>query len=165
MLETKSFDGKDETGKLLPEGTYKAFISARYINGHKPSTQTPSFTLDITPPRAEASTNQKLFSPDGDGELDSIIFTHKEEKPGRWTAEIYKASSGNTISGTPVYTNNFGGKLPAQFEWNGRKTDGSFAEDGKYIYVLRGIDEAQNEALSNPVLVELNTEKADIILQ
>ena len=164
-IETKSFDGKDEAGKILPEGTYKAFISARYINGHKPSTQTPSFTLDITPPKAEASTNQKLFSPDGDGELDSIIFTHKEEKPGLWTAEIYKASSGNTISGTPVYTNNFGGKLPAQFEWNGRKSDGSFAEDGKYIYVLKGIDEAQNEALSNPVLVELNTEKADIILQ
>ncbi|UTC78393.1 OmpA family protein [Treponema sp. OMZ 799] len=176
-IEPKTFDGKDEEGKLLPEGSYKAFISARYINGHAPSTQTPSFTLDITPPKAEASASQKLFSPDGDGELDTLIFTHKEEKPGTWIAEIYRASSedslaGNTAdilagkpAGTPIFTNSFGDKLPPQFEWNGRKTDGSFAEDGKYIYVLRGVDEAQNEALSNAVLVELNTEKADIILQ
>ncbi|MGF7108749.1 FlgD immunoglobulin-like domain containing protein [Treponema pedis] len=164
-IEKITFDGKDNSEQILPEGKYKAFISAKYINGYNPKTETPTFTLDITPPDAEVSVSEKIFSPDGDGKLDSVIFTQSQKAEGKWTAEIYKTTNGNKITGSPVYKAEFGNILPNKFEWTGRKSDGSFAEDGKYAYILRGTDEAENAASSKPVIVELNTEKADIILQ
>lgn len=163
-IEKIDFDGKNEKGTVLPEGKYKAFISAMYINGHNPKMETPSFIIDTTAPAAKVSASDKIFSPDGDGLIDSVIFSQEEISKGNWTAEIYKTDDKNTTTGLPIFKTEFG-NLPSQFEWTGRKDDGSFAEDGKYIYVLKGEDEAGNKALSNKVIVELNTEKADIILQ
>ena len=166
------FDGKDSQGAILPEGTYKAFISAAYINGYMPKTETPHFVLDITPPSAEVSVSEKIFSPDGDGKSDSVIFSQQQtaEKvkltEDRWAVEIYKTTNGNKIvSDKPIYTADLGNTLPPKFEWTGRKSDGSFAEDGKYAYILRGTDAAGNSGKTDAVIVELNTEKADIILQ
>ncbi len=165
-IEKLSFDGKDLSGKLLPEGKYKAVLSAAYVNGYKPETETPEFTLDITPPTAQVTASEKLFSPDGDGQLDRVVFSHTYTGSGSWTAEIYKATNGHKIEDSaPILKREFGPNPPAKFEWTGRKDDGTLAEDGKYAYGLRGTDEAGNSAASNIVIVELNTEKADIILQ
>ncbi len=165
------FDGKDKTGKILAEGKYKAFISAKYINGHKAKTQTPSFEIDSTAPKASVSASTTIFSPDGDGELDSIIFSHKQDAPqkakagDKWIAEIYKCDIIGNIIGEPICRNDFVNILVPKFEWQGRKSDGSFAEDGRYAYILKGMDEAKNSSVSKPLVVELNTEKADIMLQ
>ncbi len=164
-IEKIIFTGKNDAGNILPEGKYKAFISAMYVNGHNPKTETPSFVLDITPPAAEVSAPEKIFSPDGDGKLDSLVFMQKQTAEGKWTAEIYKATNGNKIIGTPIYKAEFGSTLPPKFEWQGRTSEGNFAEDGKYAYILRGTDDAGNAVQTNAVIVELNTEKADIIFQ
>lgn len=171
------FDGKDKNGNILPEGKYRAFITAEYVNGYSPKAQTPQFILDGRVPKAEVSVAEKIFSPDGDGRSDSIIFAQKQIDKNKkltetvWIAKIYKVTTGNKILGlndkkeSPIYTYKLGQILPPEFEWFGQKLDGTLAEDGKYAYIVRGEDVAGNIGNSEPVIVELNTEKANIILQ
>lgn len=158
------FDGRDATGNVLPEGEYQAVVSARYKNGYNPSKESPYFTLDITPPAATAQSSSAIFSPDGDGNIDTVAFTQTLSRNDVWTAEIFVLDDAGLVSGKPVRSFSVGKDTAARFEWDGRTDTGTLAADGKYAYRLTGKDAAGNTGVSNLSTVELNTEKADIIL-
>lgn len=157
------FDGKDEAGRTLPEGSYQAFVSAEYRNGHKPEARSPVFVLDVTAPTASAQASTAIFSPVGDGELDTVTFTQRTSRETSWTAEIFPAET--AARKEAVRTVRFGGQPPDAFVWDGRTDDGTIAPDGVYEYRLSSTDRAGNTGTSNPVYVSVNTEKADVILQ
>ena len=159
-----TFDGKDQNGKVLPEGDYKAMISARYVNGHAPSETSPVFTLNITAPKATVKASTAIFSPDGDGNLDTVTFTQQLSVGDSWTAEIYALDNAGNMSGNPVRSFAVTKDNAASFAWDGRNNAGALAADGKYAYRLVGKNDAGNTGYSTPVSVELNTEKADVIL-
>ena len=159
-----TFDGKGKDGNVLPEGDYRAVLSARYVNGYTPSETSPVFTLDVTAPRATVKGSTAIFSPDGDGKLDTVTFTQQLSAGDTWTAEVYALDSAGNISGRPVRSFTVSKDNTANFAWDGRNNAGALAADGTYAYRLVGKDEAGNTGYSEPVAVELNTEKADIIL-
>ncbi|MGP1593634.1 MAG: FlgD immunoglobulin-like domain containing protein [Treponema sp.] len=158
------FDGKDAKGTVLPEGEYQAVISARYKNGYTPSKESPHFVLDITPPSTTTAGSSAIFSPDGDGNLDTVAFTQNLSGTDSWTAEIFALDGNGAISGAPVWSFTVGKDTASRFEWDGRTNRGTLAADGKYAYRLTGKDAAGNTGMSNLATVELNTEKADVIL-
>ncbi|MEL3907169.1 MAG: FlgD immunoglobulin-like domain containing protein [Treponema sp.] len=159
-----SFDGKDKNGKLLPEGNYRAVLSARYSNGYAPSETSPVFTLDITAPKGSAKGSTAIFSPDGDGALDTVAFSQQISAGDTWNAEIYALDSDGAISGKPIRSFAVTKDNSAGFAWDGRTNAGTLAAAGKYGYRLVGKDDAGNTGYSVPAGVELNTEKADVIL-
>ncbi|HNY22195.1 MAG TPA: FlgD immunoglobulin-like domain containing protein, partial [Treponemataceae bacterium] len=69
-----AFDGKTDEGKLAAEGDYQARISARYVNGYAPVALSPAFVLDVTAPEAQVRASGSIFSPVGDGKLDTVTF-------------------------------------------------------------------------------------------
>ena len=158
-----TFDGKDKTGKVLPEGDYKATLSARYVNGYAPSESSPVFTLNVTAPKATVNASTAIFSPDGDGNLDTVTFTQQVSTGDSWTAEIYALDGAGNMNGRPVRSFAIT-KDNAAFAWDGRDNSGALLTDGKYAYRLVGKNDAGNTGYSAPVAVELNTEKADVIL-
>ena len=159
-----TFDGKDKNGKILPEGEYKAVLSARYVNGYAPSEASPVFVLNVTAPKASVKASTAIFSPDGDGKLDTVMFTQQLSANDSWTAEIYAVDASGNLSGRAVRSFAVTKDNAAGFAWDGRDNSGALAADGKYAYRLVGINDAGNTGYSEPVSVELNTEKADVIL-
>lgn len=163
-IQPINFDGKGDSGKILDEGAYYAVLQAEYNNGYVAKTQSPEFIIDNTPPKANVKASAKLFSPDGDGKLDSISFM-QEGSSDSWVAKIFAINGEGKITGEPLAEIDFAGNLPKKIVWTGLDKDNVLLKDGKYGYVLQGVDEAGNRGESNVAIVALNTEKADLILQ
>jgi len=160
-----AFDGKDSTGTTVAEGDYQAVISARYINGYAPVAKSPFFNLDITPPEASTRASGSIFSPVGDGKLDTVTFAQTTSAETAWTGQIFALDSSGNPADKAIKTVQFGSTPDASLVWDGRDDSGKLASDGKYGYKLTSTDRAGNTGYSNLAIVELNTEKADLILQ
>jgi flagellar hook assembly protein FlgD/outer membrane protein OmpA-like peptidoglycan-associated protein len=152
------FDGKDPSGKVLPEGDYSGVLSVRYVNGHKPSVTSPRFALDVTKPKASVKSNLDVFSPNGDGKQDEASFSQTAGDEDLWTGEIRDAM-GNLVAAM-----RFSGKVDPTVTWDGSADSGVRAPDGKYAYRLVSTDKAGNKGESNEAEVQLDTEKKSVML-
>ncbi len=160
-----AYDGLSDAGARLAEGEYQAILSAKYVNGHSPVAKSPFFTVDVTPPEARVRASGSIFSPVGDGKLDTVSFTQQASSEESWLGEIVALDSSGRPAGSAIRSFRFGPVPDASKAWDGRDESGKLAPDGKYGYRLTATDRAGNSASSNVAIVELNTEKADVILQ
>jgi hypothetical protein len=76
------WDGRDESGKLAPEGRYEARVElqklGRLIEFPK------QIVLDTTPPRLRIlNVSRRLVSPDGDGRGDAITIRYRLSEPSQ----------------------------------------------------------------------------------
>lgn len=158
LRESYAFDGKDESGKVLPEGSYQAFLAVRYVNGHKPSVASPAFVLDVTAPKATVSADLSVFSPNGDGKQDEVSFSQSASEEDLWTGEVVNDRN------EKVLVLRFAGKVDPKLSWDGSTDAGARAPDGRYRYRLWSTDKAGNTGSSNVVELVLDTEKKSVLL-
>lgn len=150
------FDGRADDGARLDEGTYFAELEVVYRNGNRPSAQSARFTIDVTAPIADARADARLFSPNGDGNLDTVTFFNEASREERWRGVVIDAD------GTSVRTYTWTAVPEQRVVWNGRRDDGRLASDGRYTYVLATEDAAGNIGSSDPVIVEIDTSEGEI---
>ena len=159
-----TFDGKNDSGTKLPDGNYQALVTAKYSNGYEPDVvKSPEFTLDTTPPVAKIKASSPTFSPDGDGNLDTVVFTQDIASDSgapveKWVGKVVD-SNGKTMTEF-----DFGSFPPDEFEWNGLDDDGNLAADGKYRYVLSATDLAGNFFEKPSDEITLDTSKTELLL-
>lgn len=154
-----SFDGRDNRGNLLPDGEYRAHISALYRNGNNPQAETSPFEIDSAPPQVSVTLENARFSPDGDGTKDSAIFRQETSAEESWEGVI------TDQSGTIVRKEVWRGTADEIFPWDGRDDSGDPLPDGAYTYRLSSTDEAGNKGVSRKLTLNINTEvKAAISL-
>ena len=159
-----TFDGKTDSGSAAGEDKYQAVVTAKYSNGYEPDVvKSPEFTLDKTPPAAQIKPNHTTFSPDGDGNMDTLVITQDIASDfgspvENWVGKIID-SNGKTISEF-----DFGSFPPDEVEWNGLNDDGSLAADGKYQYVLSATDLAGNSSETKISEINLDTSKTELML-
>jgi hypothetical protein len=80
------WDGRDDAGRVLPEGEYQPRVRLR--GAHQTITLPNSIRIDVTPPvLQDVSVSSRVFSPDGDGRRDRITFRYRLNEPGR--GELY----------------------------------------------------------------------------
>jgi flagellar hook assembly protein FlgD/outer membrane protein OmpA-like peptidoglycan-associated protein len=151
LPEAVEFDGQSDDGTRLPEGTYRAEISVLYVNGNAPTATTPEFVVDLTPPEATVQPEYRVFSPDGDGRKDAIVFEQEATPESEWQGVILDPA------GDVVFESRFIGEADDTFEWDGTDAEGQPVPDGTYTYVLRTVDTAGNEGAAPPVQFELDT--------
>ncbi len=159
------WNGTDNDGKPLAEGTYFAKATAKYTNGFvtEPA-QSPAFTLDRTAPVAKLSSTIQTFSPDGDGNLDSLEISQAITKESgapveNWTGKILDSN------GKTVREFSFGAYPPEKLSWDGMDSSNQIAADGLYSYVLSATDAAGNEANVTPISnIKLDTSRTEILL-
>jgi flagellar hook assembly protein FlgD/outer membrane protein OmpA-like peptidoglycan-associated protein len=155
---TQVFDGMDDSGKVVPEGAYKAKLAVIYINGNNPNAESPPFTVDLTPPSASASADLSIFSPDGDGNKDVITIYQETSSEALWQGTI------ENLEGQAVRTYGWRGVADAKFQWDGRADSGQPAPDGFYLYTLKSVDRAGNSGESKRIRFELNTQATEVFL-
>lgn len=154
--EVISYDGMTSEGLPLSDGDYRVIFTALFQNGQK-SEISRNFSVDNTAPYALIHTDNRIFSPDGDGKLDFLTITQDSSAEEFWTGEIVD-SHGNAVK-----TFDFGSQVPSVQIWDGTGDDGTIA-DGIYTYRLFSTDSAGNFFCAESSSFELNTSRTEILL-
>jgi flagellar hook assembly protein FlgD/outer membrane protein OmpA-like peptidoglycan-associated protein len=154
------FDGRDDNGSVLPEGSYRGELNLRYRHGNQPTARSPEIVLDVTAPRMSVRADTPVFSPNGDDNLDTVQFIQTTGTAPAWSATIASAEPDST----PVRSYSWSGMPVEQLEWDGRDDDGNRVSDGRYRYILTGEDQAGNVAVSPPVEVELDNRETPVYI-
>ena len=150
------FDGVTSGQTLVSEGSYHAVLTVRYVNGNAPSAVSPDFVVDLTPPVVAVQSDNPLFSPNGDGKLDTVTFFQETSREERWIGSV------RTESGAVVRQIVWPTLADQQVSWNGRQDDGRLVGDGIYFYVLESTDLAGNQVSSTPIEIVVDTSDAEI---
>lgn len=159
------WDGKSDSGAVAAEGEYFASVSAKYLNGYEPDeVASPNVMLDVTSPKAKIASKSGTFSPDGDGNLDTLEILQEIAPDYGSPIENWKGKIVDS-SGKTVREFDFGANPPSSVEWNGLRDDNTIASDGNYNYVLSASDLAGNSAeIRLEKAVALDTSKTEILL-
>ena len=143
MGDSFTWDGKLQDGTVAPDGRYTASLSLDYGRVYAPTTAaSAAFVLASTPPQASLSLVPPLFSPDGDGEGESLTISLAAETRyaaiNDWNLSIFDPA-GNLFT-------SFKGKWPpAPIVWNGRNAKNETVESAEdYPVVARVRDEFGN---------------------
>ena len=159
------FDGTKDGSVKLPDGEYRAAITARYLNGYVPSTiYSPYVVLDTEKPAARIKPSEKTF---GAGSKDSVTFAVTIAPAAEYSAPVqnWKAEIKNKASGEVVRAYDFGAYPPESVIWNGINDNGQIADKGEYYMVMNAVDLAGNEAELNPSeSVTFDTTEAQLLL-
>ncbi|NNM55185.1 MAG: OmpA family protein [Spirochaetales bacterium] len=153
-----TFDGRNDTGSPLPEGTYKGVLTLNYANGNQPVAVSSPFQIINTPPVATVTVAQPVFSPGSADARRVVTFQQTSSQEELWTGNL-KNSQGKIIR-----TLSWPGKADATYLWDGRGADGAIQPDGVYTYQISSTDAAGNIGTSAPVQVVIDTQKRGVLL-
>lgn len=159
IMEGFIFDGLDSDGNPYPDGEYTARLNVVYRNGNRPQSVTPQFYIDTVAPSAEVIIPDSIFSPDQDGQKDSLVIKQKGSVESEWMAEI------SDQNGNIVFTQIWYGKLPESFLFDGYDKNSRVLPDGVYSYRLTATDDAGNSGGSRPVSFTVDTRKSAVALK
>jgi hypothetical protein len=133
------WDGRDDAGRILPEGEYKPRIRVR--GEHQTITLPNPITIDVTPPvLQDVRVQPRVFSPDGDGRRDRVTVSYRLNEPGKGALVVNGKRQG------------LGTRFPRTQEtivWTG-KVDGRPVPPGVYTLQLVAFDPAGNRTGRTP---------------
>lgn len=152
-----SWNGLDNAGSRAPDGTYRGRLEVVYRNRHRAEAQTAEFVLDTVYPNADIGAEYTLFSPDGDGNRDTIHIRQSSSEERRWQGAI------TANDGTVVRSYEWRGQL-ADFSWDGRDESGNVVPDGIYQYAVHATDEAGNHTEVRLRGIEVDTRPTPIFV-
>jgi hypothetical protein len=141
---TVEWDGRDDAGEVLSEGSYDPRVRLR--EAHQTITLPNPIRIDVTPPAIQdVSIDPRVFSPDGDGRSDRVVVTYGLNEEGRGMLFVNGRRR--------VYT-----RFPRTEErmvWTG-KVNGRAQRPGTYAIQVGAHDRAGNRAdRTSPVPVRL----------
>ena len=156
------FDGKDNSGKVLPDGMYYAVLQAKYVNGYKtPSAKAPVVILDNAKPELSSLSYSTLFNPD---ELGAFEIVHGSAVSNGSPISNWSSKIVNSETGAVVKEYDFGSTLPEKVEWDGLTPKRYIAPDGNYSYVLYAKDFAGNLGEFRGPEFKLDTMSTELLL-
>ncbi len=148
-----AWDGLDDFGAPVRDGEYRAVISVLFDGGARGRSSPVPFALDGTPPRAGVRIAADLFSPNGDGRLDTIRISQDGGRESEWLGTIMDEA------GNEVRTYVWKGSPAGFLEWDGRNDDKALVPDGRYRYRLSASDEAGNAGFTESPFFMLDSRR------
>ncbi|MCX7820156.1 MAG: gliding motility-associated C-terminal domain-containing protein [Brevinematales bacterium] len=137
------WDGRGENRLTLKDGVYEAVLQLNFDSGNYPASQKLSLVLDTTPPEITVEPEYLSFSPNGDGKQDTLKFTHKikgEED------DIIEAKILNEFGNIIYYNKSTVKEMSKEFVWNGLDKNFKPLPEGRYTYIVEGIDSVGNRS-------------------
>jgi|YNPMSStandDraft_2_1061718.scaffolds.fasta_scaffold00062_37 outer membrane protein OmpA-like peptidoglycan-associated protein/flagellar hook assembly protein FlgD len=156
--ETIVWDGTTDNGKLAGEGRYFAVMKAWDEVKNQGVSRTNEIVLDVSAPTGSLALYDRIFSPDGDGNKDSLSLDQQVSAQDRWRAEIRDAN------GTVVLSYNWVSNVPSSLTWDGTDASGKLLPDGLYDYILYGEDLAGNKTILTAKGIVLTTQKRSLFV-
>ncbi|MDR1863907.1 MAG: gliding motility-associated C-terminal domain-containing protein, partial [Treponema sp.] len=138
---TLRWDGVLESGEVAPDGRYFFTLSAADDNDNRAASPSYEVVVDNTPPAITLEPfpeGQEIFSPDGDGNKDTLTIAQSGSQEDLWEGGIFDAS------GAKVKTFDFTDAEPSAVVWNGTGDSGEILPDGVYSYRISATDKALN---------------------
>jgi outer membrane protein OmpA-like peptidoglycan-associated protein/flagellar hook assembly protein FlgD len=128
-----SWDGSDDAGKVVADGSYTYRVSASDKAGNTGSAVGAAVIVDTQNKAVRLSLDKRAFSPNGDGVADSVAMLPESQSATAvqsWTLLILDSAETKVRGFTGT------GSLPARLAWDGKKDDGAKAADGTYRAAL-----------------------------
>lgn len=132
------WDGKDDKGKPVPDGNYSAQMSYQYDNGNLIQGEINPVILDKTPPLPRLTVSPRLFTPDGDGENDTLFINLDLDDPNgvdEWSIRIFKLEDG-WQNKDPLKTWSGKGSVRQLIEWDGIGDDKDDGVESVQDYIM-----------------------------
>jgi outer membrane protein OmpA-like peptidoglycan-associated protein/flagellar hook assembly protein FlgD len=159
------WDGRFDSGEVASDGEYTVEITATDDNGNRGLAGPFPVIVDSTPPQIElaAADPSLIFSPDGDGNKDTIGFKISGSVEDLWSLRALDAA------GKAIRTASFKSSAPADWVWDGRSDPGASGDvagaivpDGVYSLVVDATDRAGNSASKRIDNILVNTQQPPI---
>ncbi|MBN2444465.1 MAG: gliding motility-associated C-terminal domain-containing protein [Spirochaetales bacterium] len=154
--ETIRWDGKSDQGTVVPDGTYHYFLESWDDNGNTAKSSPGTVHIDSTPPTAELKTPYVVFSPNNDGNKDTLPLEQTGSSEDTWKGVV------KDLSGTEVASFTWTNEAPKSFDWNGTNNEGILVPDGVYQYILSATDRAGNVYMAKVENIIINTQATPI---
>ncbi|MBN1525206.1 MAG: OmpA family protein [Spirochaetales bacterium] len=155
--ETISWDGKNDNGAVVPDGKYTYEVEAWDDNGNRGTTPAKPVVIDSVPPKAEIKASYTIFSPNNDGNKDSLPLKLSGSAEDSWKGEVADST------GKVVNTFEWKGQ-PQDFAWDGKDSGGKLLSDGVYSVALSSTDRAGNASTRKFDNIIINTQETPIFI-
>ncbi len=155
------WDGFSNDGGVVSDGIYYFYVEAWDDNGNIGRSDSFAIVIDSTPPElilTEPGEDEKIFSPNDDGNKDTVSIVQKGSDEDLWNAAIVDAT------GVTVKTFSWVDQIPADIEWTGKDDNGIMVADGVYAYTIESTDRAGNSLSIGFKNIVKNTEETPITL-
>ncbi|MFW6213800.1 MAG: FlgD immunoglobulin-like domain containing protein [Spirochaetota bacterium] len=153
------WEGQSDNGVLVADGTYEFSLTAWDINGNYGSSSSYSVVVDTTQPNLLVRVpSDRIFSPNDDGNKDTLTIVQEGSEEARVSAQITNASD------DVVRTFTWQDEAPAEVTWDGTNDDGESVSDGVYTYTVRSSDRAGNTASQSVSNLVINTEPRSVFV-
>ncbi|MGL4981542.1 MAG: OmpA family protein [Treponemataceae bacterium] len=140
--QTIIWNGLNDASKLVPDGVYYYHVSASDDNGNVSKTQPLRVIVDTVAPtiNLQRFMNQSasIFSPDGDGNKDTLLITQNGSVEHLWSGKIINAK------GDKIRSIEWNNQSPTSFSWGGKDDKGILVPDDVYSYEVSCSDLAGN---------------------
>lgn len=151
------WNGKDDSGKPVPDAEYRAELNILYKNGNNPIAKTSLFEIDTVFPSLSLSADYTLFSPDGDGRLDTFVAKQDTSTEDLWEGII--RNNKNEVVKSYYWKGN-----ASYLEWNGKDEHGNKLKDGTYTYTIQSSDKAGNSVKKSISDITIDTRITQVFL-
>jgi flagellar hook assembly protein FlgD/outer membrane protein OmpA-like peptidoglycan-associated protein len=154
------WNGVADSGQVVPDGNYTATIEAVDDNGNRGSVGPFPIVVKVAPPVVDIVVleNPPIFSPDGDGNKDTLLIKLSGSVEDLWKAQVSDAS------GRVVRTLKFEASAPKDWTWDGKGDDGKVVPDGVYSFSISSTDRAGNSVSKKFDNILVNTQQPPIAL-
>jgi len=153
------WDGQSDNGVPVADGTYEFALTAWDINQNYGSSSQYSVVVDTTEPSLLVQVpSDRIFSPNNDGNKDTLTIAHEASQEQQITAEITSAS------GEVVRTFSWQDEAPEEVTWDGTNNAGEPVNDGVYTYTVQSADRAGNTASQSVFNLVINTELRSVFV-
>ncbi|MBU0956043.1 MAG: gliding motility-associated C-terminal domain-containing protein [Spirochaetes bacterium] len=154
------WNGLTDEGSLVPDGTYSFSVEAVDDNGNIGLSETYKLVVDNTPPELAVvkpeGANALVFSPDGDGNKDTLSIVQSGSSEDRWLAEFLD------VAGIAVFTYTYTDSAPVDLTWKGTGQDETIVADGVYSYIISATDRAGNSSSATLDNILINTQQPPV---
>ncbi len=151
------WDGRDDQGRRVADGPYRGVLTVLYTNGNREIARTSPFIVDTVYPDATISAVYTLFSPDGDGNRDTIQIQQTSSNETLWEGQVVSSD------GKEVRSYFWKGRL-GNLTWDGRDDAGNRVPDGSYRYLVAAQDQAGNRTEKSIPNIVVDTRPAAVFV-
>jgi len=157
--EVKNFiwDGRDDTGGLVKDGSYRYVAEAQDTAGNKTVSTPVVMVVDTEKKTVRVDADTLAFSPNGDGIKDLVNFgiaAQSREKIRTWNLDIFPMNVAS--ASLPIKTWGGTGSISDRYSWDGTTDSGLMAPEGRYVtrLTIQYINDDRFEREAGPILLD-----------